>query len=184
MKKKIILLSFSLFTFFGFSQQIDETTPVIEDRNELKINGLFVILGAIEANYEYIINEESAFGVDALITFDDLNTDLNYYISPYYRQYFGKKPAAGFFVEGFGMLNSVEDFVFNETTIDNGLTVISNSSLETVTDFAIGIGTGAKFLTRRGFIAEISLGIGRNLFNSDRDFTIVGKGGIKLGYRF
>ncbi|WP_350289453.1 DUF3575 domain-containing protein [uncultured Croceitalea sp.] len=177
--KKIILLSFSLITFFGFSQQSDTSAPILEDRNELKINGLFVILGALEANYEYIINEESAFGIDALIAFDDENLDINYYVSPYYRQYFGKKPAAGFFVEGFGMLNSVEDFIYNDDIV-----IDFNDRPETVTDFAIGIGTGAKFLTKRGFVAEISAGIGRNLFNNDRDFTIVGKGGIKLGYRF
>lgn len=184
MKKTILLLALSLIPIFGFSQQIDETTPLVQERNELKINGLFIILGALEVNYEYIINEESAFGTDVLVSFDNENTDINYYISPYYRQYFGKKPAAGFFVEGFGMLNSVEDFVFSENTSDDGSSLFFNGNFETVTDFAIGIGTGAKFLTRRGFIAEISLGVGRNLFNSDRDFTIIGKGGIKLGYRF
>lgn len=182
MIKKIILLNLYLVTLFGFSQQSDTATPILEDRNELKINGLFVILGALEANYEYIINEESAFGIDALIAFDDENLDINYYISPYYRQYFGKKPAAGFFVEGFGMLNSVEDFVY--TSSSNGDDFFFDGNEETVTDFAIGIGAGAKFLTKRGFVAEISAGVGRNLFNNDRDFTIVGKGGIKLGYRF
>jgi hypothetical protein len=27
-------------------------------------------------------------------------------VSPYYRAYFGKKPAAGFFVEGFSMIST------------------------------------------------------------------------------
>jgi hypothetical protein len=182
MNKNFLLLVFLAFSLFTFSQENKGINNPLEDKNELKINGLFIILGAIEVDYEYLINEESGFGIDALIAFDDENLDINYYISPYYRQYFGKKPAAGFFVEGFGMLNSVEDFLYTSST--NGDEFFFEGRQETITDFALGIGTGVKLLTNRGFVAEISLGIGRNLFKNDRDFTIVGKGGISLGYRF
>jgi len=48
---------------------------------------------------------------------------------------------------------------------------------------AVGISAGAKFLTKRGFIAEIYLGIGRDLLGNSDD-EIVGRGGISLGYRF
>jgi len=181
MKKQFFLIGLFLATFFVYSQDENTTSILLEDRNEVKLNGLFFILGAFEVDYEYLINEEAGLGVDVLIAFDDENLDINYYISPYYRQYFGKKPAAGFFVEGFGMLNSVDDFVYGNID-DDGF--FGNGEIETVTDFALGIATGAKFITNRGFVAEISLGIGRNLFNNDRDYTIVGKGGISLGYRF
>jgi hypothetical protein len=182
MNKNFLLFSFLTFSIFTFSQENKGIDNPLEDKNELKINGLFFILGAVELDYEYLINEESGFGVDVLFAYDDSDIDINYYISPYYRQYFGKKPASGFFVEGFGMLNSVEDFVYTPST--NGDEFFFDGNEETVTDFALGIGAGAKFLTKRGFVAEISLGVGRNLFNNDRDYTIVGKGGISIGYRF
>ena len=51
------------------------------------------------------------------------------------------------------------------------------------TDFALGISVGGKFVTKRGFIAEIYLGIGRDLLGNT-DVEVVGRGGISLGYRF
>ena len=51
------------------------------------------------------------------------------------------------------------------------------------TDFAVGISAGAKFVTKRGFVAEIYLGIGRDLFGNS-DIEVVGRGGIAIGYRF
>ena len=170
--KKNLLICFCLLSISIFSQDNEAPISPIEDRNELKINGLFLILGAVELDYQYLINDESGIGVDILVAFDDENLDVNYYVSPYYRQYFGKKYASGFFVEAFGMLNSVNDYTYD------------NSYEEDIIDFALGIGTGVKLLTKRGFIVEIDLGIGRNLFKNDRDFTIIGKGGINLGYRF
>ena len=120
-----------------------------------------------------------------MFAFDDETLDVNYYVAPYYRQYFGKKYATGFFVEAFGMLNSVDDYTYDSYYDEPTDTYFSNSGYDdNVVDFALGIGTGVKLLTKRGFIVEIDLGIGRNLFKNDRGFTIIGKGGINLGYRF
>ena len=53
------------------------------------------------------------------------------------------------------------------------------------TDFALGFGFGGKWVTKKGFIFELSTGIGRNLFNNnDTDYQIVGRGGINFGFRF
>jgi hypothetical protein len=54
-----------------------------------------------------------------------------------------------------------------------------------VTDFALGIGLGGKWVTKKGLIGEVNFGIGRNLFESgDTDYDFVGKFGITVGYRF
>ncbi|MDF4201541.1 DUF3575 domain-containing protein [Maribacter sp. SA7] len=183
--KKYILYCICLMTITMYSQDVDDTFTTSEARHELKINGLFLILGAIEVDYQYLLNEESAIGVDVLFAFDDETIDVNYYISPYYRQYFGKKYATGFFVEAFGMLNSVDDYTYSSYYNQQTDSYYSSSGYEdNLVDFALGIGTGVKLITKRGFIVEIDLGIGRNLFKNDRDFTIIGKGGINLGYRF
>ena len=59
---------------------------------------------------------------------------------------FGKKYAAGFFVEGFGLLSSVK-----ETFLNFGDDVFFNE--DNVTNFALGIGVGGKWVTKRGFLA-------------------------------
>ncbi|WP_340157386.1 DUF3575 domain-containing protein [uncultured Maribacter sp.] len=183
--KNYILFCLSLLSITLYSQEIEDSYITTEEHHEIKINGLFLILGAIEVDYQYALNDESAIGVDVLFAFDDETINVNYYISPYYRQYFGKKYASGFFVEAFGMLNSVDDYIYDSYYDEPTDSYYSNSGYDdNVVDFALGIGTGVKLITKRGFIVEIDLGIGRNLFKNDRDFTIIGKGGINLGYRF
>lgn len=174
----LVLLVSTLFSTSMFSQEKTENKDVSKNFNEVKINGLYLVLGAFDLTYERTINEESAFGVNVFLPFDDdINDDVNYYISPYYRFYFGKKYAAGFFLEGFGMLNSTNEY--------NYLIGSNTSTKESITDFALGIGLGGKWVTSSGFVGELSLGLGRNLFNNDRyDYEIIGKVGITVGYRF
>ena len=180
--KKVILIVTLLISSIGFSQKTQEKNDEVEKKNEIKINGLFLVIGAFEGTYERILNEESAVGISVFLPFDNDNIDINYYVSPYYRFYFGKKYAQGFFLEGFGMLNS----------IDRGSYVILNDQgniiggQNDITDFALGIGLGGKWVTKKGFVAEIGFGIGRNLFNNNNSNyeEIVGKAAITIGYRF
>ena len=175
MKKILLFLSLTLLTF-GYSQ---ETKKIDFPKNEIKGNALFLVAGALEVTYEHLLNEESGVGVSIFVPYDN-EIDTNFSLSPYYRFYFGKKPAAGFFVEGFVMLNSYTQQASTGDFFTNYVGTEKN-----VTDFALGFGLGAKWITQKGFLFEINAGIGRNLFNSsDTDFEIVGRGGITLGYRF
>jgi hypothetical protein len=54
---------------------------------------------------------------------------------------------------------------------------------EKYTDLAAGISVGGKFVSKRGFVAEIYVGIGRDLLGNS-DLEIVGRGGVSIGYRF
>jgi len=173
--KKIVMALAILCTLTGFSQ---ETEEISFKQNEIKLNGLYLVIGAFEVTYERLLNEESAIGVNVFLPFDeDISDDINYYISPYYRFYFGNKYSAGFFIEGFGMLNSIDEY---EIYLGS-----SQRDKNTITDFALGIGLGGKWVTNRGLIGEINFGVGRNLFNSnDYDTEFVGKFGITIGYRF
>ena len=177
MKKLFVVLCLSSF-LFSFGQEKDVTDF---KRNEFKGNALMLVAGAVEITYERILSEESAVGVSLFFPYDD-NININFSLTPYYRFYFGKKPAAGFFAEGFGMLNSYEydNFNYNNTNYPTYTT-------GDATDFALGFGLGGKWITKKGFVFEINAGVGRNLFNSisgDSDNEIVGRGGITLGYRF
>lgn len=151
-------------------------------KNEVKINALFLILGAFEASYERNFSENSSAGISVFKPFgyNNVDTNVNFYVSPYYRIFFGKKYAAGFFIEGFGMLNAIdEDYYVN----GENYTEIKE---KTVTDFALGFGLGGKWLTSGGFVFEVNGGLGRNLFNNknENDVALVGKLGFNLGYRF
>ncbi len=182
MKKLCFLALLTLSTFNAtFSQEENNPNNINNHQtnfNDIKINSLYLILGAFEASYERSLNEESGVGVDVFLPFDDeIQEEINYYVSPFYRIYIGNNYASGFFIEGFGMLNSTKNF-----TYQNG-----NELEENITDFALGVGLGGKFLTKRGFIGELNLGVGRNLFNANNDrlnYEIVIKAGIKVGYRF
>lgn len=174
--RKITLALCFLASITAFSQE--DSTPDF-NRNEIKFNAMYLILGSFEATYERLLNEESGIGISVNVPFIAEDWDLKYSVTPYYRYYFGKKPAQGFFGEGFGMLNTVNDYVYDES---NGF---FDYQRETITDFALGIGIGGKWVSKRGVLLEISGGVGRNLFNnSERDYEFIGRGGITVGYRF
>jgi len=182
MRKSLFVL-LMLFTVFNVSSQIknDSIANTYEKQNEVKLNAFMLLLGALDLTYERNLNEESSLGISFFTTYDNenLDSDLNYYISPYYRIFFGKKYAAGFFIEGFGMLNSIDREITSNINGD------FTSNKETVTDFALGFGLGGKWVTKSGFVFELSGGVGRNLFKNDYDETsLVGKIGFNLGYRF
>lgn len=174
----VIMLS---LIFLGRSQDISNDS---QSKDELKINAFNLITFTyLDVSYERLLNEESSMGVSVLFNIGEDNEILDYFrnfsITPYYRQYFSKQYAEGFFVEGFGMLNAGEDYYYSFDDQGN-----ESKSGETYTDFALGISVGGKFVTKRGFIAEIYTGLGRNLLGDETAPEIVSRGGISLGYRF
>lgn len=182
--KKIVLLG--IVVFMSSHELLAQDIPQDDiDRDELKINVLNLIAFEFaDASYERILDEESSFGVGVLVNVGNDDDIFDYYrkfsITPYYRRYFSKGYASGFFVEGFGMLNSGEEdiFEFNDITFETVRTG------ENYTDFALGISIGGKFISKKGFVAEIYSGIGRNFFSSDFSPEVVGRGGVSLGFRF
>ena len=167
MKKIISLIFLVCISLQAFSQE--EST--INKKHELKLNALMTLFGIPEISYEYIINEESSVGVSVLYSFEE-GYAYDYAVTPYYRFFFGSKRAAGFFVEGFGMLNSGEPDYYN-----------GSSSQSNVTDFALGLSLGGKFLTKKEVLFEIIAGVGRNLFN-ENSTDAVPRFGISVGKRF
>jgi len=175
MKKLFIVMCLSSCVL-GFSQ---EKEPIDFKRNELKGNALFLVLGAVELTYERLITDDSGLGVSLFFISED-EFESSFSLTPYYRAYFGKKPAAGFFVEGFSMINTGISNISYRSDNNGNLIIIDRDRF---TDFALGFGLGSKWVHKRGFTFEINAGIGRNLF-SDESPEVVPRGGITLGYRF
>lgn len=189
--KKITLVIILFITTLSIAQEKERRYPQDNNKHhELKINAFSLIaLSSLDVTYESLINDNSSFGVDLFLNFnqdDDIGFPRTFSLTPYYRWFFAEELAArGFFVEAFGMLNTHEDD--NNDYYDNYGNYVSNSNNSKVTDFALGISVGGKFITKTGFIAEVYLGIGRNLLNKTTDIyetNIVTRGGISLGYRF
>jgi hypothetical protein len=176
MKKLIVLLCFSSF-LSGYSQQ--KEVPDFK-RNELKGNALFLVLGAVEVTYERILNEDTGLGVSVFFVAED-DFETSFSLTPYYRAYFGNKPAAGFFVEGFSMLSTGKNGTYSQyDSVNQNYYTVEG---EQYSDFALGFGLGSKWIHKKGYVFEINAGIGRNLLSKNSP-EVVGRGGITLGYRF
>lgn len=177
MKKIILSALFLVVSITLFSQENEPR------QSELKIN-MSNLIGFkwLDVTYERLLNEESSIGVGTLFSLDNKSEGLDEYrtfsITPYYRQFFSNKFAQGFFVEAFTMLHSgkYENYYSNSGPYD---TLVE----EKYTDLAVGISVGGKWVTKRGFVAEVYAGIGRDLLNQS-DMEVVGRGGVSIGYRF
>jgi hypothetical protein len=178
--KKTLLVAVILFSFFSVKAQNENIVDPYQNNNEFKLNVVSPLSGAFEASYERHLDKKSSLGISFLTVYDNtINKDLNYYVSPYYRRYFGKKYASGFFAEGFGMLTSIDG---KKIYSADHSTFTENPN---VTDGALGLGLGGKWLTKSGFVFEINVGYGFLLFNADKtDHNIVNKIGLNVGYRF
>lgn len=165
MKKILILL-----TLFG-------TLSVSAQYNEVKLDLLDLIaLRTLDVSYENHLNDEASIGVSVFMNFEPKEHNFRYnedfQITPYFRQFLTDTYGFDVFGELFGSLN------FGETD-ENDL-----GDTENYTDFAIGLGAGAKHISKNGYVFEAHAGVGRNLFNSSVSGNFVPRFGISIGKQF
>src|SRR5690606_10982628 len=113
--KKLLLLA----AIIGgtMSYQAQETTTENVRQNDVMISPIELIaIPLLNVSYERLINENSGVGINGMFYFGDDNADnvdedgsSMTQISPYYRMYFGRKYASGFFVEGFVPITMTTD---------------------------------------------------------------------------
>lgn len=158
--------------------------------NEIKGNLLLAPAGIIELTYENDFSEHQGFGLAAFLKFSDVDFHTKFSLTPYYRYYFGKKYAKGFFAESFVMYNQYkpnDKYIF---TNNDFFYTFQKKESEIESDLAFGLGMGSKWLIDDDFIVELNAGVGLNLFNEySKSSTLfgekyVGRLGIILGYRF
>ncbi|RED22110.1 uncharacterized protein DUF3575 [Flavobacterium cutihirudinis] len=179
MKKNYLLL---IILFASYSVNAQNETDSYQKNNEIKLNALAPLWQSFQVSYERHLNHNSSLGLSFYNVFDNTKNekDLNYYFSPYYRRYFGKKYSSGWFVEGFGMLASTDGKKIY-TSEDHSIYTENPD----VINFALGAGGGWKWVSKSGFLFEANVGYGGILINADKiDHTIVAKFGLSAGYRF
>lgn len=145
-------------------------------RNEVKLNVGYLLGGYPEISYERILTHESSVGLSAGVNIEENVYKISFI--PYYRIYFGKKPATGFFME-----SNLALFSQAGREYDNNRAF----PIQTYTNFlgfGAGIGLGGKLITKNGFIVELLGGLGRNFVNIDAINYVYPRFGISIGKRF
>ncbi len=187
--KKLILIPLLLLALHSFSQKTEEK----QKSHELKLNAFnTLVFKSLEGSYEYLINKESSVGISMMVNLnDEFNEGPEYAetfaITPFYRRYFSRKYAWGFFMEAFGMYNKQQDDYYEYyEPVDPYSQNSSYVTDEDTNNFALGISIGGKFVSQKGFAFEFYGGIGRNLFTSDSryNYEFVPRLGVSFGYRF
>ena len=214
---KKLTLFFFLCYFNIYSQNTIEEIRVIKDdkqiddlfdeigSNELKLDILDILSQpALQITYEKINDPYSSFGADIFLNFNDTNASGSWSdklaLTPFYRFYFFDKRdfgGSGFFTEVFSK------FSFGKSDVEYyyGL---NNPNIEPYTeikeedffDVALGASIGQKWVNKKGWTFELSLGFGRYLFIKDPEQLLggpeiryfrsrgAGRGGFSIGKRF
>ncbi len=187
--KKLILIPLLLLTIHSFSQETVEK----KKSHEVKLNAFnTLIFKSLEGSYEYLINKESSVGISIMVNLNDEYYEGGQYneefaLTPFYRRYFSRKYAWGFFMEAFGMYNKQQNNYYEYDYVDPVDGSYSYNTIDEETNnFALGIALGGKFVSQKGFAFEFFGGVGRNLFTSDSryNYEFVPRLGVSFGYRF
>jgi len=136
--------------------------------NELRINIAYLLYGIPEITYERILKENSSIGLSFSYSITD-KIEEEFFIIPHYRQYFGKQPASGFFVElGAMYWETKKKFVFNG---DKG--------------FGGEVAVGLKLRKIPTFPIELVVGFGRSFINNDSLYEYYApRLGLSIGKQF
>ncbi|MDR0667122.1 MAG: hypothetical protein LBF90_00695 [Prevotellaceae bacterium] len=180
--KKYFLFSFVLTASCLLSQPLiahSEPEKTLSDvptfpKNEIKINLAFLYAPALQVYYEYLINDESGIGFSVMKSFNNETFFYDHQVLGFYRFYFGKKPADGFFAE----LN-VAAYTYDENYWTN---IFRSNPLERKDIFTggAGISFGWKFVTKNNIVFELLTGGGRSFFHPS--FYL--QGAVTIGKRF
>lgn len=188
-----LFMSLSAFAQSNESTAVDTiTSPIFSKKNEVKIDVLNLIgNGRLGISYERFLNKEFSIGVTGLafnkssktddFLTDDTRTMIEYQVIPYVRYAMSKSATNLYYFEAFTNFNGGQ---YKElTTFNNGsadYVVVTKSEYN---DVALGASIGYKLYFKESFVVDLTVGIGKNLFNSDSPST-VSRLGLNLGYRF
>tara|TARA_B100001093_G_scaffold16567_1_gene15083 strand:- start:9285 stop:9959 length:675 start_codon:yes stop_codon:yes gene_type:complete len=202
MTKKFVLNVFYfklllLFNLAIFSQEEVKKVEIVSTDNQivelfdklgdkeikLDITDL-IIFPAFEFTFEKIQDPYSSIGLGLFLNLSDHNSSNRNWsdvvtITPFYRFYFFNKKdygGAGFFAEIFSKFSFAKQDVLYYNP-DLSFEEMYNTEEENFFDIAPGASIGQKWLNRKGWTFEVSVGFGRFLLNNyDEDIPVDGSG--------
>ena len=194
-RTKLMLLTIflTLGSLWLAAQEVVESSSPIK-YHEVRLNLLALPYASeLSAEYEYAIASPFSIGctVSAYIGDESANglSFPTFGVMPYGRWYFGgnwfsiASPNAGFLIEvnsAIGYYDKLKNVYYS----GNWLNWKRTEEIVSGTSFGIGLGAGFKYVTRRGWSAEVSLRMGSNLVTaSNRNGGYIYPA-ISVGYRF
>ncbi|MDR6299469.1 hypothetical protein [Mesonia maritima] len=184
--KKLFLLAIGVM-FYSVASAQNETDSIANGNQEVKINLAMSVVGIPEISYEYFLEDNTSVGLSigaALDTPEDLS--LRFIGTAYYRLFFGKKPNAGFFIEGNAAVvhyRDIYDEYYYTYYEDGDYSYIRYEVDDESTNFGLGAAVGFKLMTRNNYVGEIYAGAGR-LFGDSHDIEVFPRVGVSIGKRF
>lgn len=201
----LILSTFLLFPAFLNAQEENEwenetKTELVQfhrdtTRNEISMNILnTLVFGALDISYERILNDHSSLSGEVFSKVFNKNKGEEGDLSKTYAKDFSLTTkfkyflsegnmAWGYYAEAFGMIsNGVNEKKVTLIDRETGEPREIEAELDYI-DVALGIGVGRKFISKKGFLLDVSVGVGRNLFQKDAP-VFVFLPNINIGYRY
>ncbi len=186
MKKTLLIAVFALLAMSTHAQIIDKKEKKETDSSQIdsKVSGkneittnLFMLgfFSVAELGYERLF-DNSSIGATAAVNVDDIG--FNFSFISYYRVYFGRKKASGFFIEGNAVFYNAETSSWG-TYNEKGAYIELGRVIEN--QFGFGVAAGGKFLNKNGFVGELFGGVVKLFNGSDKYYPRIG---ITLGKRF
>jgi len=181
MKNNYLKSLLLLCLFVGFqshAQDNDDKYNISDRQNEFRLDVFdAAFFSAIDISYERVDESSIGYGASLFVNLrDPKDSGAAYYekfaFTPFFRFYFFDKKdygARGLFAEVFSKFASGDN---------------PDNLNEDYFDAALGLAIGQKWVNKRGFLLEISLGGGRNIGFDDNSPEFTFRGGISLGYRF
>lgn len=180
MSKNISILSLCIICFLATMNVGAQTTSNSNEeqldeldnpRFELSINALYLLLGGFEIRYEHLLSESSSVGALGYYRYDSDFWELKSELSGYYRHYFSRNYASGFYGEAFVSYNTMDEYYWaNRDELSH--------------NFGVGFSFGYKLISKENLLLDLGLGLGRNIISSKYDDWFFPRINISFGYRF
>ena len=179
MKKTILAIVVLICNHNLFAQET-------ESNNEIRFNIPYAIAGLPEISYERVVDDNMSIGISTAVAIEkpyNYDTDKGLrersFFCPYYRLFFGKKRAAGFYIEG----NMAVVGQREKGNVYNYITGTYNYVDAKATSFGFGASIGLKLLSKNGFTGDFYGGWGR-LFGNPIITSGYPRFGVCMGKRF
>lgn len=196
--KKISLIFLVFISLSTYAQSTENTltdtivSPILAKKNELKLDVLnLTAFGKLGISYERFLNQDFSIGITGMVfnkksknddfLTDDTRTKIDYQVIPYVRYALSKSATNLYYLEGFINVNGGE---YKELkTFNNGTADYVLITRNDYNDVALGGAVGYKLYFKESFVLDLTVGLGKNLFQENSPSTVA-RLGINLGYRF